>query len=325
MAINPPMVLTNESWIESVGVMILRSRAKILSVCLCLLGGALSGCGAGKDAPPAAEPADGRRPLTGTVISVSVERTTALVDHDEIPGYMPRMTMEFHVNPGDLKVLRAGLRIRAKFYELDDGYYLEEIWPVDPAAERIVQAAGQSLRQDTVTRGASPYREVGEFLPDFALYDQDGKVVQVAQLRGRQVVINFIFTRCPDAKMCPATVMKMMQLQAMAREAGVADLELLSITLDPEYDTPGVLRDYADARGIDTSNYRFLTGPERAIKDMLAQLGVLVFQDGPLLQHTLTSVLIDPRGRIVHRVDGSEWRPEDFAGRLRRAAGAETP
>ena len=300
--------------------MIALFRGKIFSACVCLALLASLGCGRKEQAAAAGgETADdGRHALTGTVISLSPERGTALVDHEEIPGYMARMTMEFHVNPGDLKVLREGLRIRAKMYEAGDGYYLEEIWPVDPAAERVVQAAGQALRQDTVTRGSSPYREVGEFLPHFALYDQNGAVVQITQLRGRQIVLNFIFTRCPDAKMCPATVMKMMQLQAMAREAGVTDLELISITLDPEYDTPGVLRDYADARGIDTSNYTFLTGPERAIKDMLAQLGVLAFQNGPLLQHTLATVLIDARGKIIHRVDGSEWKPDDFAARLKR-------
>ena len=303
--------------------MFLLSRTKILCAGALVVAMLLGGCGKRETTGPAE--ADGRYALTGTVVSLSSERGTALVDHDEIPGYMPRMTMEFHVNPGDLRVLREGLKIRGTMYEAGDGFYLEEIWPLDPAAERVVQAAERALRQDTVTRGSSPYREVGENLPDFALYDQDAKVVQAAQWRGKQLVLTFIFTRCPDAKMCPATVMKMMQLQALAREAGVADLELVSVTLDPEYDTPGVLRDYADARGIDTSNYTFLTGPERAIKDLLAQLGVLAFQDGPLLQHTLATVLIDAKGKIIHRVDGSGWLPEDFAARLRRPEAAPIP
>lgn len=306
--------------------MFLLSPAKRISVVLGLVATLLAGCGRDGDTPGSTGAKDdGRHPITGTVISLSPERGTALVDHDAIPGFMPRMTMEFHVNPGDLRVLREGLRIRGKIYETGDGYYLEEIWPQDPQAERTVQAASQALRQDTATRGGTPFREVGENLPDFALYDQDGKVIQAAQWRGRQIVLNFIFTRCPDAKMCPATVAKMMHLQAMAREAGIQDLELVSITLDPEYDTPGVLRDYADSRGIDTSNYHLLTGPERAIKDMLAQLGVLVFQNGPLLQHTLSTVLIDAKGKIVHRVDGSGWSAEDFAGRLRRPEAASHP
>lgn len=305
--------------------MFLLSRAKILSVGACLAAVLLVGCGRHAESGSAPDKGDGRHDLTGTVVSLSTERGTALVDHEAIPGFMPRMTMEFHVNPGDLRVLRAGLRIRGKIYEAADGFYLEEIWPADPMAERIVEAAGSALRQDTVTRGTAAFREVGENLPDFALYDQDGKIVQAAQLRGHQIVLNFIFTRCPDAKMCPATVAKMMHLQAMGREAGITNLELISITLDPEYDTPGVLRDYADARGIDTSNYRFLTGPERAIKDLLAQLGVLAFQNGPLIQHTLATVLIDAKGKIVHRVDGSGWTAEEFAARLRPGEAAQNP
>lgn len=310
--------------------MIALRRSKFLTSGLGLLGivlaGAITGCGRSADERAAAQAdVDDRKDLTGTVISLSTERGTALVDHDEIPGYMPRMTMEFKVNPGDLRVLREGLRIRGKMFEAGDGFYLEEIWPADPATERVIEAAGSALRQDTVTRGGTPFREVGEQLPDFALYDQTGAVLQPARLRGRQLVINFIFTRCPDAEMCPATVMKMMRLQAMAREAGVTDLELISITLDPEYDTPGVLRDYADARGIDTTNYHFLTGPERAIKDLLAQLGVLAFQNGPLIQHTLANVLIDAKGRIIHRVDGSAWQAEDFAQRLRKPAASPAP
>ena len=70
--------------------------------------------------------------------------------------------------------------------------------------------AGAALRQDTVIRGRNAYREIGENLPDFALYDQNGGVVQPDRFRGRQIVLNFIFTRCPDPKMCPASTAKMM-------------------------------------------------------------------------------------------------------------------
>ncbi len=262
--------------------------------------------------------------MTGAIISVSEERQALLVDHDEIPGYMPAMTMEFKVASGDLANARAGMRIRGVIYEAGDGFHLEEIWPVGDAGSRIVDEAARVLRQDTVTRGRAAYREVGEQLPDFALYDQSGEVVQAARFRGRQIALNFIFTRCPDATMCPASTMKMIQLQELAKEAGIPGFELVSITLDPEFDTPGVLRQYAEQRGIDTGNFSFLTGPESAIKDLMSQLGVLAFQDGPLITHTLATVLIDERGRIIHRVDGSQWRPEDFASRLHKPDTAET-
>jgi len=156
-------------------------------------------------------------------------------------------------------------------------------------------------------------------LPDFALYNQDGRAVQAADFSGRQMMINFIFTRCPDPTMCPAATLRMMQVQKLAREAGVKNLELISITLDPEFDTPGVLRDYADAHGIDASNFSFLTGPEVAIKDLMTQLGVLAFQEGPLIRHTISTVLVNEEGRIIHRVDGSTWDPQDFVSRMRRS------
>jgi len=154
-------------------------------------------------------------------------------------------------------------------------------------------------------------------VPEFALYDQDGRVVQSSRFRGRQIMLNFIFTRCPVATMCPAATAKMVTVQHLAREARVPNLELISITLDPAYDTPGVLKEYALVRGIDTSNFSLLTGPETAIKDLLKQFGVIAQLQGDILQHTLTTLLIDPDGRITHRADGSIWEPREFVQKMR--------
>jgi protein SCO1/2 len=162
------------------------------------------------------------------------------------------------------------------------------------------------------------YREVGEKIPDFALYDQEGRVVQSARFRGKQVMLNFIFSRCPVATMCPASTMKMMGTQKLARESGVNNIEFVSVTLDPAYDTPAVLKDYAATRGIDTSNFSFLTGPETAIKDLLTQFGVIAEFEGDLLKHTLTTLLIDANGKIAHRADGSAWEPKDFVAKMKR-------
>ena len=179
-----------------------------------------------------------------------------------------------------------------------------------------MSAGALQLRQDTHSRGKHAYREVGEPGPDFSLFDQNGRVVQISRFRGKQILLNFIFTRCPVATMCPAATAKMMAVQRLAREAGVPNLELISITLDPAYDTPGVLKEYADLRGIDTTNFSFLTGPETAIKDLLTQFGVIAQFQGDILQHTLTTLLIDAQGRIAHRTDGSLWEPQDFVSRM---------
>jgi protein SCO1 len=271
-------------------------------------------------APAAPETAKvARYPLTGEVVRVEAERKVLVVRHDEIKDYMPAMTMEFIVSAGDLALAKPGQRIRAEMIPSADGdFRLEKIWPDDKAAATTIASSALQLRQDTHVRGKNAYREVGEKVPDFALYDQNGRVVQSARFRGKQLMVNFIFTRCPVATMCPAALTKMVAVQKLAREAGVKNLELISITLDPVFDTPGVLKEYADARGIDTSNFSFLTGPETAIKDLLTQFGVIAELEGELLKHTLTTLLIDTQGKIAHRFDGSAWEPKDFVAKMKR-------
>ena len=290
-----------------------------LFILLGLLAAALAGCRRAAETP-AARPAEVRHPLTGVILKVEAEQGVLIVQHEEIKGYMPAMTMELAVGPEELAVARAGRRSRADLVEGADGVHrLERIWPDEASTEaKAVAAAALQLRQDTHTRGRHPYREVGEVTPDFALLDQDGRVVQMARFRGKQVLLNFIFTRCPVATMCPAATAKMITVQRLAREAGVGHLELISITLDPAHDTPGVLHAYAAIRGIDTGNFSFLTGPTQAIHDLLAQFGINTQFQGDILQHTLATVLIAPDGRIAHRTDGSQWDPEEFVRRLSR-------
>jgi len=288
-------------------------RAALLAALL------LSLVGCTRSGEPKPEPGPPRHPLTGQVVSVDPARKVAVVHHEKIEGVMPEMTMEFAISGGDAAVLKPGQRIRADVIPSDTGdWRLERIWPDERADAAAIAAQADALRQDTLIRGRSAYREVGEAMPDFALYDQTGAVVQSTRFRGKRIMLNFIYTRCPVATMCPASTAKMMQVQKAAREAGVKNLELVSITLDPDYDTPGVLREYASIRGIDTSNFSFLTGPERAIKDLLTQFGVIADFKDNLVNHTLATLLIDEHGRIVHRADGSAWDPRDFVAKLTR-------
>jgi len=238
--------------------------------------------------------------------------------HEEIKGFMPAMTMEFKAAKADLANAKPGQRIRAELVQRGDEFFLEKIWPDDSVTKTTLDAAANALAQDTAMRGKEAYREIGENLPSFTLLDQESRTVSASRFRGKRVVLNFIFTRCPVATMCPASTLRMSQLQKAAREAGAKDFELVSISLDPEFDTPGVLREYAEARGLDTSNWSFLTGPDAAVRHLLAQLGVIREFEGATIKHTLATVLIDEQGRIIHRVDGSAWQIEDFVRRLKK-------
>jgi protein SCO1 len=277
--------------------------------------------GCGKAAGVAAAPASGERrfPLTGEVLSVDRGKKVLVVRHNDVAGYMPAMTMEFPVSAGDAASASAGERIRAELVVGKAGdVRLEGIWPDDKVTLDTIGAGERMLRQDTLEKGKQAYREVGDTVPDFVLYDQNGRLVDSARFRGRQVMLNFIYSRCPVANMCPLSTTKMMAAQKLAKEDGVPNVEFISITLDPEHDTPGVLREYADDRGIDTSNFSFLTGPEPAIRDLLAQFGVIAEFKGDILDHTLATLLIDEKGRIAWRADGSEWQPKEFVDRMHR-------
>ncbi len=278
------------------------------------------GCSRPKgDAAPAAVDGERRFPLTGEVLSVDARKHALVVRHNEVVGYMPAMTMEFPVSAGDAALATAGERIRAELVvDRRGGIRLEKIWPDDKAAHDSVDAGARMLHQDTIEKGRQAYREVGDTAPEFVLYDQNGRVVNSARFRGKQVMLNFIYSRCPVANMCPLSTSKMMATQKLAAAAGVPNIEFVSITLDPAYDTPGVLREYADARGIDTGNFSFLTGPEPAIRDLLTQFGVIAVFNGGILNHTLATLLIDEKGRISWRADGSEWEPKEFVGRMHR-------
>lgn len=318
---------TNTRWAQQ-GADVAKRNVLPLAALAFFGGSLLAGLGCSKPATapaadaslPAAKAKDERYALTGHVLRIDAERKVLVVRHDEIKGYMPAMTMEFVVSPGDLAVAKPGQRIRAELVPAKEGgdFRLEKIWPDDQVSADTIAASAAQLRQDTHTRGKNAYREIGENVPDFALYDQSGQVAQSARFRGKQIMLNFIFTRCPDAKMCPASTAKMMTTQRLAREAGVKNLELVSITLDPAYDTPGVLKEYADLRGIDTSNFSFLTGPEKAIRDLLTQFGVHAEFKGDILQHTLSTLLIDANGKIAHRSEGSAWDPQEFVAKMTR-------
>ncbi|HTX67220.1 MAG TPA: SCO family protein [Opitutaceae bacterium] len=277
-----------------------------------------AGCSRAAGGAAAAAPTEKRYPLHGEILSVNAQAKTLTIAHEAIPGLMPAMTMEYAAGDGDLAIARVGERIKAQLVEDHGNYHLEDIWRDDRAATDTVAEAANELRQDTAARGRGAYREIGEAMPDFALFDQDGRVVQAARFRGRQIMLNFIYTRCPIATMCPAATLRMMEVQKQARAAGVTNLQLISISLDPSYDTPGVLKEYAQARGIDTGNFAFLTGPERAIRDLLTQFGVIAeFKDG-LLKHSLATLLINEQGRIIHRADGSEWTANEFVERMHK-------
>jgi len=256
---------------------------------------------------------DGERfDLTGQVAAVDPAESTISVRHGAIDGWLGAGETQFSIGRGDGLLVSPGDSIRGAGLNYDGGYRLEGIWLVDPVADNIVTEVNRRLRHDTVTRGSKVYRAIGEFIPHFAFYNQDGQVIQSPGLRGSMVVVNFIFTRCAMPNMCPASTERMARLQHQIKEAGIEKVRMVSISLDPEYDTPGILKQYAADKGIDTANFDFLTGSPRAISDVLQQFGIQTFDKQGILKHNMATLLVNEKGKIIFRRNGSLWSVDEF-------------
>lgn len=253
------------------------------------------------------------RAVSGVIESIDTEGRAKLTLDTGAPVEGVRLAR------GEQEYLEAGNRIRGNLVRQPGGALLEMVWPDDPKVTAQMVAMNARLRRDTEVRGRQVFRSMGESLPPFALYNQFGDLIKSSDLRGKTCVINFIFTRCTNPRMCPAATMRMQQLQESAKEEGVEDVLFISMTLDPDFDTPGVFNSYAADRGIDGSNFYFLGGPKLVLFDLKEQLGILASKDPKLIiDHTMRTIIVDPRGEIVYQVPGSMWDMDDFLKRIKK-------
>ena len=155
-----------------------------------------------------------------------------------------------------------------------------------------------------------PLPKIGE-APAFALISQDGLPVRLADLRGKVVAVNFIYTLCSAA--CPVlTPMQVMVQDRLGKEFG-RSVAFVSITLDPEHDTPELLRLYAQAYGADLGGWTFLTGSPEDIRDLAARYGIYSREDASgALDHSLLTSLIDRHGLLRVQYLGARFDPEEF-------------
>jgi protein SCO1/2 len=151
--------------------------------------------------------------------------------------------------------------------------------------------------------------------PDFSLTTQDGKTLRLADLRGKVVLVSFIFTTCNGT--CPATTHRMSQAaQTFAKDRLNDKVHLLSVTLDPRRDKPGVLRDYMRLYDVDAKHWTFLTGSQEQVDRVLSDWGMWARPGANgQLDHPSRVFLLDGRGRIreIYNLDFFKpaWVRED--------------
>jgi protein SCO1/2 len=238
----------------------------------------------------------------GTVTELRPDLGQVVIDHEDIPGLMPAMTMNFDVaDPALLAGLAPGDRIHFQLAHEGASYRLV-------AAEKIGEAGAAGIAGSVSLSDVAPAEEPA---PPFELVDQDGAPRSLASLRGKTVLLDFVYANCPGP--CPILTGTHVRVQKLLPEALRGKVWFVSVTLDPERDGPEALRAYGKARGADFASWSFLSGPKPAVEDVIARYGVgKMPAPGGEIQHVVVSFLIDPEGRIVKRYFGLEHHADDL-------------
>ncbi|MFQ3224446.1 MAG: protein SCO1/2 [Lentimonas sp.] len=253
-------------------------------------------------------------PVQGRVLEVLPEANSLRVELTEsaISGVPVGQTVDFSVGPGDLEIGYVGRLIRAEAVAYSSVWHLERVFPVDGIGAKAMIDINKQLHDATATMSRRKYVRKGDYIPSFAMIDQHGDFLQIREMRGQAFVLNFIFTRCRAATMCPASTTRMSELQEIAREGGMEDLNFVTITFDPEYDSPGILRQYAESYGLENENFHLLTATQELVDDLLRQFGILTMEEDGTINHTMATLLVDANGRVAFRKEGSKWTTQEF-------------
>jgi protein SCO1 len=256
--------------------------------------------------------------LTGQILAVHTDRNELTVKHDDIPGYMPGMTMTFPVSASSLMASRTPGELIAATLE------------VDGLIGRIVTInhRGTAPLPDTTNEVAMAggILEPGDPMPDAALIDQTDRRRSLAEWRGTPVVLTFIYTRCPLPNFCPLMDRHFatMQRQVAADPALAGQVRWISVSFDPDFDQPDILAQHAATIGADTATWTFLTGDRATVDRLAARFGVGVIR-GPSgateITHNLRTALIAADGTILNIYPGSDWSPTTVLSDLRAHLG----
>lgn len=261
---------------------------------------------------PSRSPTEKRYDFKGKVIVVEKDKHTVTVAHDDIKGYMPGMTMPFMVKDDwAFDVLVPGDQVSAVYVVDGTQSWLEDLVITKEGAAPASPVPGQAIEA-----------KAGDDVPNYQLVNQDGKAIRIHDYKGKGLLLTFIFTRCQDPDQCTlmssnfATVDQELQKQPEL----YGKTHLLSISFDPEYDTPKVLRSYGAAytgRYTDETftHWEFASGSTDEVKGIAQFFGLRYYKDTQSgkeqVIHSLRTAVIGPDSKIIKVYRGNDWKPDE--------------
>ncbi|MDQ3685112.1 MAG: SCO family protein [Acidobacteriota bacterium] len=273
---------------------------------------------AGCSPPESPEPAT-RYDLKGKVVSVDAKNRQVVLDHETIPGFMEAMVMPFTLkSEWAFKQLAPGDMVQATLVVAASGAWLE-----DPV---ITKGLGENT-------GAVPTTEPqpGAEVPNFSLVNQNNEPFALGKYQGQALLLTFIYTRCPLPDYCILMNSNFAEVNRLLRQDHPSlrsRVQLLSVSVDPEHDTPEVLRSFGAAQATASENegfasWEFATGAPEEIKRAAQFFGLSYMSDNDQIVHSLRTAVVTPDGRIFTIYRGNEWRAADAVRDLQSALRGE--
>jgi protein SCO1/2 len=287
---------------------------KLIFSAVILLGIALltTGCG-----PRKAEVQSKHYTLRGTVISADPGTRQAIIQHEAIPGFMEAMTMGYTVHDdAALQKLKPGDVITAELVVRDD----YRSWL------QHVQIIGKAELPKTSGEFRVPAQ--GEVVPNFTLIGRGGHKVSLRQYRGQTVVLTFIYTRCPLPDYCPRMNSNFLAIEKELQQHPelYPKTHLITVSFDPEHDTPKVLDAYGKAWLVQAGtgagrHWDFVTVAPKDLPAVAKFFGMEYFREEGSITHSLSTTVIGPDMKIVDWYSGSRWQPEQALKSIANASG----
>lgn len=289
--------------------------------------------------------------VTGVVRELKPDGSNLIIAHEPIPGFMDAMTMPFRTrDPREIASVKAGDRLTFRLLVTEEESWIDQVERVDSPAEGTVPAPGPEPID--IVRGVEPGEagslpggpgasdqvrrvrdveplNVGDPVPDYVFTNQFGKRVRLSDFRGHALGLTFIFTRCPLPDFCPRMLNHFSAAAKRLSEEprGATNWHLLTVTIDPQFDTPAVLKTHAERQAYDPRRWSFLTGAMIDIDALTEQLGLVFRRQTPtaFVDHNLRTVVINVRGELQKVFIGNLWKPEELITEMRTAAAVGDP
>lgn len=258
-----------------------------------------------------------RYPFTGRVVSIDAQAQSAIIDGDNIPGFMEAMAMEYKIKPASiLGQLAPGdsisgeivvVRSNPKNQDAPPDYWLEN-----------VKVTGRAKSPPTASANVPHMPVAGEAVPDFSFTDQDGKRISIGQYRGKVLLVTFIYTRCPFPDFCPRISSNFAEIYKQAVTTPVLhDARLLSVSFDPAHDTPKILREYGFSVAhthdrVMFKRWEFAVPRADDLSKIAEFFALTITPENGLIVHNLSTTVIGPDGKVVAWYHGGDWQVSDL-------------